>query len=84
MPSKKEYETVFNQILGTEMEWSRMTKEDLAVLAHILNHPKELCFKLGVIKGRPVIDFVTSKLPQGPVGLLLRKVAEATNGISDE
>jgi len=48
--TKKRYEEVFNKLLGTNIRWSRLTKEELAELATIFSHPELLLDRLGVVK----------------------------------
>jgi len=47
MPSKKEYEEVFNQFFGVSIKWSKLTKEELASLATVLNNPEAILERLG-------------------------------------
>lgn len=47
-PAKKqEFETVFNKLFETNIEWHRMKLEDLITLATIFSDPKILISKLG-------------------------------------
>lgn len=48
MPSKSEYKTTFNEILGTDIDWSKLSKEELAQLMVIFAHPEILAHKLGL------------------------------------
>jgi len=44
--SKEEYERIFNKLLGTEISWSKLPKEDLSQLALLFNNPEILLKKL--------------------------------------
>jgi len=46
--SKQDYEKVFNELLGTNIKWSRLPKEDLAQLAVIFANPEILLKRLGI------------------------------------
>lgn len=48
MPSKVEYEKTFNEMLGTEIKWSRLNLEDLIQLAVLFNNPDFLMKRIGV------------------------------------
>jgi len=48
LPTKKEYERVLNEVLQLNIKWSRLTKEELASFATLLNSPVELLNRLGV------------------------------------
>jgi len=48
MPTKKEYEEIFNRALGVDIKWSKLTKEELAQLAVIFSNPSLLMERLGV------------------------------------
>ena len=48
MPSKEQYEKVFNQLLGTDIKWSKLSKDELAQLAILFNNPEVLLKKLGI------------------------------------
>lgn len=47
MASKKEYEKIFNELLGVNVKWSLLPKEDLAQLAVVFSNPEVLLKKLG-------------------------------------
>lgn len=44
--SKEDYEKIFNEILGTDIRWSRLPKEDLLQLAFLFDNPEVLMRKL--------------------------------------
>jgi len=48
MPSKGEYEKVFNKVLGVDVRWSKLSKEELSALAVVFNNPIMLLERLGV------------------------------------
>ena len=48
MPSKSEYKLTFNELLGTDIDWEKLTKEELAQLMVIFAHPEILAEKLGL------------------------------------
>ncbi|HDN18286.1 MAG TPA: hypothetical protein ENF41_04415 [Candidatus Bathyarchaeota archaeon] len=49
MPSKKkEFERIFNQLLGTNIKWSKLSLEELYQLAALFNNPEILLQRLGV------------------------------------
>jgi hypothetical protein len=43
-----EYEKVFNEILGTNIKWSKLSLEELAALATLFKNPEILMKRLGV------------------------------------
>jgi len=72
MPSKSDYEKIFNKIFNTDIKWSKLSKEELAQLAAVLNNPPEsltktVCANVNntkdIIKNQldDVIDTITSK-----------------------
>lgn len=82
MPTKEEYEEIFNKLLGTDIRWSKLSKHELVQLAILFNNPELLLKKLGVkiektfIKDRLVdvfLDF-TKNFEGGPVIKMLRKL----------
>jgi len=49
MPAKKQdYERVFNELLGTDIKWSKLNLEDLIQLAVLFENPELLLKRLGV------------------------------------
>jgi len=48
VPSKKDYERIFNQLWGVDVKWSKLTKEELAQLAAIWSDPYIIARKLGL------------------------------------
>jgi len=48
MDKRMEYEKTFNEILGTNIKWSKLSLEELATLATLFNHPEVLMKKLGM------------------------------------
>lgn len=47
MGSKKEYSDAINKLLGLEIDWTKLTQEDLIQFATLLNNPKVFIEKLG-------------------------------------
>jgi len=48
MPSKEEYKKVLNKLLGTDVDWTKLSKEELASLATLFSEPEMLARKLGL------------------------------------
>ena len=48
MPTKEEYNSLFNKLFGLDLDWTRMKKEDLAQFAVQLSHPEVFLENLGV------------------------------------
>jgi hypothetical protein len=48
MDRRIEYEKVFNELLGTDIRWSKLSLEELATLAVLFKHPEILMKRLGV------------------------------------
>lgn len=48
MPKKAEYAKVLNELFGTHIKWEKLSREELAELATILNNPSIILEKLGV------------------------------------
>jgi len=88
MPSKEEYEKIFNEIFGTSIRWSRLSKEDLAQLAAVLANPDALIRRLGGIPAShssAIMIDVAKKLlrrvqHEGPVVKLLKVLLEEEEG----
>lgn len=83
MPSKEEYEKVFNQLLGTDIKWSKLTKEELSQLAVLFNNPHILLEKLGYSEKvkteaiqRKIVDTAKEIINNydGPIISLLRRL----------
>jgi len=49
--SKKEYEEAFNELLGVDVQWSKLPMEDLKQLAVVFGNPEMLLAKLGIEVG---------------------------------
>lgn len=80
MPSKSEYESTFNEILGTDIKWSKLSKEELGQLAVILNHPEVLAKSLGLdVKISQSSTVLRREFVKGLMASLLEKV-EAYDG----
>lgn len=86
MPAKKEdYEKVFNQLLGLEIEWRRLKLEDLIQLATLFNNPEILISKFGgkiekevtrkrlVDVGMEILDEIADKW-EGPLAQLYKRL----------
>lgn len=83
MPSKENYSSVFNRLLGTDINWAKLSKEELASLAIIFNNPNVLMQKLGVspeakqqLIREKAVDVAVGVLEtwQGPLAQLARKI----------
>ncbi len=79
-PTKKEdYEAVFNKLLGTSIQWRKLSLEELIELAVLFNHPEVFLSKLGLSKADH--DTVTSivemwKNSKGPLATLYRRLEQ--------
>jgi len=82
MPSKEEFERTFNQLLGTDIKWSKLSKSELTQLAIIFSNPELLAKKLGIklseenVKSKliDVILDITDEIEGGPIIKGLRKI----------
>jgi len=75
MPAKKvEYERIFNELLGTDIKWSRLRLEDLIQLAVLFNNPEILLKKLGVT------DEVRKEETKKRLGDIILELAEQWEG----
>jgi len=86
IPEKKHFEEVFNKLLGMDIRWSKLPKEDLIVLATFFSNPELLVSKLGatfqkeaarkrlIEVGLEALDEVASQW-KGPLAQLVRKIA---------
>jgi len=81
LPSKEEYEKIFNELLGVSVKWSKLPKEDLAQLAILFSNPELLLKRFGYdekIKSEAVKEKLFSamkdflKTYDGPVVKTLR------------
>ncbi len=56
--SKTDFEKIFNELFGTNIQWSKLSRDELVELATVLNHPAIFLAKLGVeqdeVKGQAV------------------------------
>jgi len=82
MPSKKEYEEVFNKLLGVDVKWSKLSKEELAQLAMVFGNPEILLKRLGLeeefrvkLAREKMVDagMTILKSWNGPLARVLRK-----------
>ena len=82
MPSKSEYERIFNELLGVDIKWSKLSKHELAQLAILFNNPELLAKRLGLklsedkIKGT-LVDIlldITDEVEGGPIIKGIRKL----------
>lgn len=46
--TKKDYEEAINTVLETDIEWSRLKKDDLVEFATILSEPEVITKRLGI------------------------------------
>lgn len=82
MPTKKQYEKVFNKVLGTDIEWSKMKKEDMVQFAVLLNNPEIIMKKIGEGGGsKNTLLYEAAKeflsYWDGPVAKVLRVMTES-------
>jgi hypothetical protein len=80
MPSKEEYKRIFNELLGVNVGWEKLNKEELASLAAIFSNPEVLLEKLGVKRDpkEKVAEGLTELAMawEGPLIRLLKSLAE--------
>lgn len=70
MTTKQEYEEVFNKLFGTNIKWSKLSKEELAQLAAVLSDYDKMYEKFGQLANKNVksggkaeeIDIVREKV----------------------
>lgn len=67
--TKEDYEKVFNDLLGMEIKWSKLSKEELVQIAMLFENPELLMKKL---VPEPVVD---EKKPRFPFLQKLREKA---------
>lgn len=78
-PNKEEYEKVFNSLLGTDIKWRKLSKEELAQLAVLFDNPEILIKKLIPPSSKD------DKKPRFPILQKVReKVAENVVEMMDE
>jgi len=74
--TKKEYSEVFNAIFGTNINWEKLSMEELVQLATVLNNPEILLKRLGInaekrlIRERIVdaaLEFIRNSDFKGPI-----------------
>ncbi len=85
MTDKKEYSSIFNELLGSHVQWEKLSKSELVELATIFNNTEALIEKLETLTGderftrrrlRLVdagVEFIETW--DGPIVELIRKVA---------
>jgi len=83
--TKEEYSEVFNAIFGTNIQWQKLSKEELVQLATVLNNPEILLNRLGVnvekrVVREKLVDFLLNVIKQskieGPVINFLKELLE--------
>jgi len=98
VPSKLEYENLFNEIFGTHIKWSKLSKEELVELATVLNHPEVFLKKLGVELPNEDVELVRRKMVkrlarfikvfaeewEGPIVSLIRKAMKEEKEEAEE
>jgi len=80
MPSKREYEEMFNKLLGTSVRWSNLTKEDLVQLATLFNNPEVFLKRLGLKNEEVRFQSLIRKLSREGVLNSLLEIAENSDG----
>jgi len=48
--SKEDFERIFNELFGTHIRWSKLSRDELVELATVLNHPEIILNRLGIKK----------------------------------
>jgi len=75
---KKDYERAFNELLGVDVRWSKLSMEDLKQLAVVFGNPEMLLAKLGIEVEDPLRKKLRKILKrvrvEGSIGKLLRDV----------
>jgi len=71
MTSKKEYEELLNKLLGLQVKWSKLSKEELSSITTLFTSPSELAKRLG-LSSYPVIDSFKERLRETIDSLGLR------------
>ena len=91
--SKRDYCEVFNALLGTNIDWTKLSKEELVQLAMIFNNPEVLLSKLGIkIDKRMVRDRIVDGMLQlmdkmkleGPIANFLKNLLKPNHGLKEE
>jgi hypothetical protein len=77
--TKREYSELFNQLLGTNIDWTKLSLHELTQLAVLFNNPEVLLKRLGVklqnvAIRRRLIQLVESLGFKGPFVELLKDV----------
>jgi len=75
--TKEDYERLLNQLLGLDIRWSKLSKEELSALATLFSSPRELARRLGLktdrnILRRRFIDILDNLGLKGPFVTFLR------------
>jgi len=93
MPTKREYEEWLNSVLGLEIKWSKLSKEELAAIATLFQNPMVLIKRLknfGLIEdteetliqrfAKAATDLAINRLRrwEGPIMQILRRISEET------
>lgn len=87
MPTKSEYSTTFNSVLGLDIDWTKLKVEELVQLAVLFNHPQLLLQKLGIKQEgeagqKRLVEAGIDTLKEiagnweGPIARFLRKVID--------
>lgn len=79
--NKKEYERVLNEILGTDIQWSKLSLHELTQIVTLLNNPESLMKRLGIKTDRSLLRNRARKLIdalefKGPLANLLKELLE--------
>ena len=79
--NKREYEKALNEILGTDIQWSKLSLHELTQIVTLLNNPESLMKRLGVKTDRSLLRDRARKLMdtlelRGPFANLLRELLE--------
>jgi len=83
--TKDEYSEVFNAIFGTNINWKKLSREELVQLATVLNNPEILLNRLGVKASGKIVrdklvdatlEFVKRTKLDGPIANFIKSFLE--------
>lgn len=88
--TKQEYSQLFNSILGTNIDWTKLSKDELAQLYMLLANPEILLKRLGIQVERRLIrervaevvrEFLQNVRAEGPIIAFLRDLLAASDSV---
>jgi len=80
VPTKREYEEFLNELLGLEVKWSKLSKEELAAIATLFSNPAALLERLGYSTPDRIRDELVQRATdrilsgRGPLITLIRSI----------